>query len=91
IHIRAALGLPIPQVRLLTPAASHVILAQYETWSPTYLNVEKALSIPGVQIRLFGKPSAYEKRRMGVVLANGSDVNEAREKARKAASMILVK
>ncbi len=91
IHVRAALGLPIPQARVLTPAASHVILAQYETWAPSYLNLEKALSIPGVQIRLFGKPSTYDKRRMGVVLANGNDVTEAREKARKASSMILVK
>ena len=91
IHVRAALGLPIPQVRVLTPAASHVILAQYETWAPSYLNVEKALSIPGVQVRFFGKPSTYDKRRMGVVLANGNDVNEAREKARKASSLILVK
>ncbi|QKR00329.1 formate-dependent phosphoribosylglycinamide formyltransferase [Metallosphaera tengchongensis] len=91
IHVRAALGLPIPQVRVLTPASSHVILAEHEVWAPSFLNVDKALSIPGVQVRLFGKPSSYEKRRMGVVIANGTTVDEAREKARKASSLILMK
>jgi len=91
IHVRAAAGLPIPSVKLVSPAAAHVILAQGETWAPTYLNLEKALEIPGVQVRLFGKPSTYEKRRMGLVLAVGDNVDEAIEKARKASSMILVK
>ncbi|MFP3162230.1 MAG: formate-dependent phosphoribosylglycinamide formyltransferase [Acidianus hospitalis] len=90
VHVRSALGLPTPEVRLLTPAASHVILAEREEWNPKYLNLEKALEIPGVQVRLFGKPYSYEKRRMGVVLANGSTVEEAKEKARKAAALILV-
>lgn len=90
VHVRSALGLPTPEVRLLTPAASHVILAEREEWNPKYLNLEKALEIPGVQVRLFGKPYSYEKRRMGVVLANGSTIEEAKEKARKAAALILV-
>jgi len=90
VHIRSALGLPTPEVKLVSPAASHVILAQKEEWAPKYLNVDKALKIPGVQIRLFGKPSSYEKRRMGVVLATGNNVDEAKEKARKASSMILI-
>jgi phosphoribosylglycinamide formyltransferase 2 len=90
VHVRSALGLPTPEVKLLTPAASHVILAQKEEWAPRYLNIDKALKIPGVQIRLFGKPSSYEKRRMGVVLAIGNNVEEAKEKAREASSMILI-
>ncbi|MCY0883076.1 MAG: formate-dependent phosphoribosylglycinamide formyltransferase [Acidianus infernus] len=90
VHVRSALGLPTPEVRLLTPAASHVILAEREEWNPKYLNLEKALEIPGVQVRLFGKPYSYEKRRMGVVLATGSTIEEAKEKARKAAALILV-
>ncbi|BDC18418.1 formate-dependent phosphoribosylglycinamide formyltransferase [Acidianus sp. HS-5] len=90
VHVRSALGLSTPEVRLLTPAASHVILAERDKWNPKYLNLEKALEIPGVQIRLFGKPYSYEKRRMGVVLANGNTVDEAREKARKASALILV-
>lgn len=91
IHVRAALGLSIPSVKLVSPAAAHVILAQGETWSPTYLNLEKAMEIPGVQVRLFGKPSTYDKRRMGLVLATGDNVDEAIERARKASSLILVK
>ncbi|MEJ2775996.1 formate-dependent phosphoribosylglycinamide formyltransferase [Sulfolobaceae archaeon RB850M] len=90
IHVRSALGLPTPEVKLVSPAASHVILANNEKWSPKFVNVEKALEIPGVQVRLFGKPSTYYKRRMGVVIATGNSVEEAREKARKAASLILV-
>jgi phosphoribosylglycinamide formyltransferase 2 (EC 2.1.2.-) len=62
----------------------------HEKWAPKFINVEKALEIPGVQIRLFGKPSTYYKRRMGVVLATGKDVEEAKEKVRKASSLILV-
>ncbi|BFI76162.1 phosphoribosylglycinamide formyltransferase [Sulfurisphaera ohwakuensis] len=90
IHIRSALGLPTPEVKIVSPAAAHVILANNEGWAPKFLNVEKALQIPGVQIRLFGKPSTYYKRRMGVVLATGNTVEEAKEKARKAASLVLV-
>lgn len=90
IHIRSALGLPTPEVKLVTPAAAYVILSENEKWSPRIVGIEKALQIPGVQVRIFGKPYSYVGRRMGIVLATGSDVNEAREKARKAASMIKV-
>jgi len=91
IHVRSAIGLPIPEVKLVSPAASHVILAQTENvWGPKFINVEKAMEIPGVQVRLFGKPVTYEKRRMGIVLATGNSVEEAIEKVRKASSIILV-
>ena len=90
IYIRNALGLPTPDVKLVSPAAAHVILANNEKWAPKFLNIDKALQIPGVQIRLFGKPSAYPKRRMGIVLATGNTVEEAIDKARKASSLILV-
>jgi len=90
IHVRSALGLPTPDVKIVSPAAAHVILANNEGWAPKFLNVDKALQIPGVQVRLFGKPSTYYKRRMGVVLATGNTVEEAREKVRKASSLILV-
>ncbi|WP_054848923.1 formate-dependent phosphoribosylglycinamide formyltransferase [Vulcanisaeta sp. JCM 14467] len=91
IHVRSALGLPTPEVRLVSPAAAHVILADNEGWAPKYLNINKALEIPGVQVRLFGKPYTYHNRRMGVVLATGNTVEEAREKVRKASSLILVR
>jgi phosphoribosylglycinamide formyltransferase 2 len=90
IHVRAALGLPIPEVKLVTPAASHVIIADNEGYAPRFIGIEEALAIPGVQVRLFGKPSTYRGRRMGVVLAVGDTVNEARERARLAASKIKV-
>jgi phosphoribosylglycinamide formyltransferase 2 len=90
IHVRAALGLPIPEVKLVTPAASHVIIADNEGYAPRFIGIEEALAIPGVQVRLFGKPSTYRGRRMGVVLAVGDTVDEARERARLAASKIKV-
>jgi phosphoribosylglycinamide formyltransferase 2 len=90
IHVRAALGLPIPEVKLVTPAASHVIIADNEGYAPRFIGIEEALAIPGVQVRLFGKPSTYRGRRMGVILAVGDTVNEARERARLAASKIKV-
>jgi len=90
IHVRSALGLPTPDVKIVSPAAAHVILANNEGWAPKFLNVDKALQIQGVQVRLFGKPSTYYKRRMGLVLATGNTVEEAREKVRKASSLILV-
>jgi phosphoribosylglycinamide formyltransferase 2 len=90
IHVRAALELQIPEVKLVTPAASHVIIADNEGYAPRFIGIEEALAIPGVQVRLFGKPSTYRGRRMGVVLAVGDTVNEARERARLAASKIKV-
>ncbi|MCY0860733.1 MAG: formate-dependent phosphoribosylglycinamide formyltransferase [Sulfolobaceae archaeon] len=90
IHVRSALGLPTPEVKIVSPAAAHVILASGEKWGPKYINVDKALSIPGVQVRLFGKPVTYDGRRMGVVLATGNTVQEAIEKVRKAYSLISV-
>jgi phosphoribosylglycinamide formyltransferase 2 len=90
IHVRAALGLQIPEVKLVTPAASHVIIADNEGYAPRFIGIEEALAIPGVQVRLFGKPNTYRGRRMGVVLAVGNTVEEARERARLAASRIKV-
>ncbi len=90
IHVRAALGLQIPEVKLVAPAASHIIIADNEGYAPRFIGIEEALAIPGVQVRLFGKPSTYRGRRMGMVLAVGDTVNEARERARLAASKIKV-
>ncbi|MGC8543581.1 MAG: formate-dependent phosphoribosylglycinamide formyltransferase [Vulcanisaeta sp.] len=90
VHVRSALGLPTPEVKLVTPAAAHVILAETETWAPRITGIEEALRIPGVQVRLFGKPYTYRHRRMGIVLAVGNTVQEAREKVRLAVSLIKV-
>lgn len=89
IHVRAVLGLPIPEVKVLTAAAAHVILAHRDNaWAPSYGGVWEALKIPGVNIRLFGKPVTYPERRMGIVLARGLTVEDARAKAEEAAHII---
>ncbi|AFY32054.1 formate-dependent phosphoribosylglycinamide formyltransferase [Calothrix sp. PCC 7507] len=88
LHLRAILGLPIPNIDLLAPSASAVILAEEKSDSVTFAGVADALSEPDVDIKLFGKPSAHPYRRMGVALAKGVNVQEAREKATRAASKI---
>jgi phosphoribosylglycinamide formyltransferase 2 len=55
----------------------------------TFTGVDEALRIPGTDLRLFGKPESFAKRRMGVALANGIDVAEARERAKLAASRVV--
>lgn len=90
LHARAILGLPIPSIRQLGPSASAVLLVEGESESPAYGNLETALREPDTQIRLFGKPRVAGKRRMGVALARGGDVEEARAKARAASAVIQV-
>lgn len=90
LHLRAILGLPIPHIEQLGPSASAVILASSKTDSVAFTGVAEALSEKDVDIRLFGKPSAHPYRRMGVALAKGADVQQAREKATKAASKIKI-
>ena len=89
LHVRAILGLPIPKIYLHTPGASHVVLARKAGyWAPGYSGVWDALKIPGIHLRLFGKPVTYYERRMVVVLAIGKNTIEAREKAMKAAHIL---
>ncbi|AEM39481.1 Phosphoribosylaminoimidazole carboxylase [Pyrolobus fumarii 1A] len=91
IHARASVGLPVPRPKLVTPAASYAVYTDLEgIWAPKVHGVYGALSIQGVDIRVFGKPVTYKGRRMAVVLATGLTVSEAREKARKAAQMLRV-
>lgn len=88
LHLRSILGLPIPHIEQLGFSASAVILASEKSDSIAYTGVAEALSQKDVDIRLFGKPNAHPYRRMGVALAKGSDIQEAREKATRAASKI---
>ncbi|OUL18756.1 phosphoribosylglycinamide formyltransferase 2 [Nostoc sp. T09] len=88
LHLRAVLGLPIPNIEQFGSSASAVILASEESDSIAFTGVAEALSEKDVDIRLFGKPSAHPYRRMGVALAKGVNVQEAREKATRAASKI---
>lgn len=88
LHLRAILGLPIPHIEQLGFSASAVILASEKSDSIAYTGVAEALSEKDVDIRLFGKLNAHPYRRMGVALAKGSHIQEAREKATRAASKI---
>lgn len=88
LHLRAVLGLPIPNITQFGPSASAVILASEKSDSIAYTGVADALSETDVDIRLFGKPTSHPYRRMGVALAKGADVQQAREKATSAANKI---
>lgn len=90
LHLRAVLGLPIPKIEQLGASASAVILAKDYSDSIIFEGVAEALSEPDVDLRLFGKPDSRPFRRMGVALAKGTDVREAREKANRAASKIKI-
>lgn len=90
IHARAILGIPVPVVRQNGPSASAVILPEGSSTEISYTGLEEALAQPGTQLRLFGKPELQGRRRMGVALALGSSIEDAREKARTAASSIKV-
>lgn len=90
LHARAILGLPIPAIRQYASAASAVITAYGSSTNIVYSNLSEALQQPDTQIRLFGKPEVNGERRMGVAVALGEDVEEARTKASKAAGLVKV-
>ncbi|HBD13265.1 MAG TPA: phosphoribosylglycinamide formyltransferase 2 [Porticoccaceae bacterium] len=90
LHVRAILGLPIPNICQHGPSASAVILVEGQSTQPVFQNVAAALQQPDTQLRLFGKPEVAGKRRMGVALARGESVEEARSKAIAAAGAVSV-
>ncbi len=90
LHVRAILGLPIPAIRQLGPSASCVLLVEGNSSNLTYAGIDDALSEPDTQLRLFGKPEVKGERRMGVCLARGENIEEARAKAVAAVSRITV-
>ncbi|MBY6677106.1 formate-dependent phosphoribosylglycinamide formyltransferase [Rhodococcus sp. BP-332] len=87
LHARAILGLPV-DTTLLTPGASAVIYGGLDEVGIAFEGVEQALRVPETDIRLFGKPESFAKRRMGVAVSTGPDVETARERARDAASRV---
>ena len=91
LHARAILGLPIPIIRQFGPAASAVILPHGDSTQPLYENVDAALQEPDTMLRLFGKPEIKGHRRMGVALARADSIEQAREKATRAAAAVKVK
>ncbi|MGB9429186.1 MAG: formate-dependent phosphoribosylglycinamide formyltransferase [Gammaproteobacteria bacterium] len=91
LHVRAILGLPIPVIRQHGPSASAVILPHGDSDGPLYENVDAALAEPDTMLRLFGKPQIRGHRRMGVTLALGKSLDEARAKAMRAAAAVRVR
>ncbi len=89
LHARAILGLPV-DASLREPGASAVIYGGLEGMGVAYEGVAEALATPGTDLRLFGKPEAFERRRMGVALARAKDTDEARRLAKSAADKVRV-
>ncbi|WP_288758414.1 formate-dependent phosphoribosylglycinamide formyltransferase [uncultured Brevundimonas sp.] len=87
LHARAILGLPV-DVSQREPGASAVIYGGVEAQGIAFEGVAEALSVPTADLRLFGKPESFERRRMGVATARGADVDQARERARQAAGRV---
>ncbi len=90
LHARAILQLPIPVINQTGPSASAVILVEGESAQVSFGNLDKALAEPNTHLRLFGKPQVSGKRRMGVALASGESIDEARAKARSSASLVSI-
>lgn len=87
LHVRAILGLPVG-TRVRRPGASAVIYGGVDGEGVAFEGVERALAVPESQLRLFGKPVSYVKRRMGVALANGNNVDTARKRAKECAARV---
>ena len=90
LHARAILGLPVPNIKHHGPSASHVILVEGHSQQVQFGNLGAALTAPNTEIRLFGKPEVQGERRMGVVLARGATLQEARKKAKAGAEAISI-
>jgi phosphoribosylglycinamide formyltransferase 2 len=91
LHARAILGLPVPNIHFHGASASSVILANGDSNKPCYENLEHALQQEDTQLRLFGKPEVSGQRRMGVMLARGDNVEEARKKAITGSGAVSIK
>ena len=90
LHAKAILGLPV-DTSLSNPGASAVIYGGHDCDAITFENIPEALAEQGVDIRLFGKPQSFKRRRMGVILAHADDIQHARNKAQQARSQIKTK
>lgn len=90
LHARAILGLPV-DTTLRSAGASSVIYGGVDTDTVMFEYVAQALLVPQSDVRLFGKPQSFKRRRMGVALAAADDINTARERARQVSSTIQIK
>ncbi|PSP80550.1 phosphoribosylglycinamide formyltransferase 2 [Halobacteriales archaeon QS_4_69_225] len=90
LHLRAILGLPVPEVTVDRPGASAALVADEPLDRPAVTGVEEALATPETDLRLFGKPDAYAGRRMGVAVATADDTDTARERAAAAVDRLEI-
>jgi len=90
LHAKAILGLPV-DTSLSEPGASKVIYGNHDADDICFEGIDQALQVPGVDIRLFGKPKSFKKRRMGVILASSKTMESALESVKKAAFKIKTK
>lgn len=90
LHVRALLGLPVPAIDFYGPSASRAIVLEGDTDCVEFDNLEQVLAEPGTQMRIFGKPEVHGHRRMGVILARGASVEEARAKAARAYDALVI-
>ncbi len=91
LHARALLGLPVPAIEFYGPSASRAVVVEGDSNCIEFENLEKVLSEPSTQIRIFGKPEVHGHRRMGVILAKADTVEEARAKAERAYNKLSIK
>jgi phosphoribosylglycinamide formyltransferase 2 len=87
LHARAILGLPV-DTSLRSPGASAVIYGQHDAKGIGFEDIDKALQIPQTELRLFGKPEAFTRRRMGVALAYGDSTDACRDRAKQCAALV---
>ncbi len=90
LHVRAILGLPIPNIAFHGPSASRAVVVEGDTDQVEFSNLENVLSEPDTEMRVFGKPEVHGHRRMAVLLARGKDVAEAREKTGRAYAKLQI-
>ncbi len=90
LHVRAILGLPIPNIHQYGPAASTALVVEGESQTMRFSNLEAALVEPDTKLFLFGKPEVAGHRRLGVAVARGADIDEARKKATQVMEAVKV-
>lgn len=91
LHVRAILGLPIPNIHQHGPSASCAVLVEGDSSQVQFHGLDKALAEPDTALRLFGKPNVSGQRRMAVTLARAANINEARGKAHRAAQAMEIR
>ncbi|YCI76666.1 phosphoribosylglycinamide formyltransferase 2 [Bacillus sp. R1-10] len=90
LHIRAILGFPIPEIKLISPGASRPLKAQDELSEYSIVGVEQALALPNTQVRLFAKPVTKAGRRVAVALSSADSIEVARVNAARALECLVV-